>query len=295
MGIQHNPVATEHELGEIRALVERQSGILFEGSRERLLATRVGEHLGAKKMAHGSELLRAILASNVEYEELLERLLTQETSFFRYPDVFHALQNHVLPELHLRKLWTSPRALRVWSAGCATGEEPYSIAMTMVETLESPDAWVLSVLATDISRAALQQAERGVYSARQLAGLPAARLENHFTPVGGQYLIRPRIRNLVSFAPFNLVDQVYPGRFDCIFCMNVLIYFSEPQRTAIIERLQDYLEPGGFLFLGHAETLSGAKVNLRTIVHRDARVYQKPERALATDAGAGTHAGRSAR
>ena len=294
MSAKHNPVASEHELGEIRALVERQSGILFEGSRERLFATRVGEHLLEKKMAHGAELLRAIRASNVEYEELLQRLLTQETSFFRYPDVFDTLQKCVMPELHMRKLWASPRSLRVWSAGCATGEEPYSIAMAMVETLECAEAWDLSVLATDISRAALQQAERGVYSARQLAGLAPARLENHFTLVAGQYIIKPRIRNLVSFAPFNLVNQVYPGRFDCIFCMNVLIYFSEPQRTAIIERFQDYLEPGGFLFLGHAETISGANVNLRTILHRDARVYQKPEPSLTTQTSPAMPAGRSA-
>jgi chemotaxis protein methyltransferase CheR len=293
LGTQNNPVATEHELGEIRALIERHSGILFEGSRERLFATRVGEHLSEKKMAHGSELLRAIRASNVEYEELLQRLLTQETSFFRYPDMFDALQKRVLPELHMRKLWTSPRSLRVWSAGCSTGEEPYSIAMAMVETLECPDGWELKVLATDISRTALQQAERGVYSPRQLAGLTPARLENHFTLVDGQYLVKPRIRNLLSFAPFNLVNQVYPGRFDCIFCMNVLIYFSEPQRTAIIERFQDYLEPGGFLFLGHAESLNGARVNFRTIVHRDARVYQKPERASTTESSAAIPAGRS--
>jgi chemotaxis protein methyltransferase CheR len=293
LGTHHNPVATEHELGEIRALVERHSGILFEGSRERLFSTRVSEHLKEKKMAHGAELLRAIRASNVEYEELLQRLLTQETSFFRYPDVFDALQKKVLPELHMRKLWASPRSLRVWSAGCATGEEPYSIAMALYESLESPEAWDIKILATDISRAALLQAERGVYSPRQLAGLPPARLEAHFTLADGQYLVKPRIRNLLSFAPFNLVNQVYPGRFDCIFCMNVLIYFSEPQRTAIIERFQDYLEPGGFLFLGHAESLSGAQVNFRTIRHRDARVYQKPERAVAGESGAEMPAGRS--
>jgi chemotaxis protein methyltransferase CheR len=195
----------------------------------------------------------------------------------------------------MRKFWASPRSLRVWSAGCATGEEPYSIAIAMAETLEFTEAWELNVLATDISRPALQQAERATYSPRQLAGLAPSRLENHFTRVADHYVVKPRIRNLVTFAPFNLVNQVYPGRFDCIFCMNVLIYFSKPQRTAIIERFQDYLEPGGFLFLGHAESLNGAQVNFRTIIHRDARVYQKPERVLTTETGPAKPAERSAR
>lgn len=275
MGTPHNPAASAHELAELRALIEQQSGIVFEGSRERLLATRVGEHLAEKNMAHGAELLRAVRASQTEYAELLERLLTQETSFFRYPDVFDVFQKRVLPELHMRKFWENPRSLRVWSAGCATGEEPYSIAIAIAE-MRFSEAWEISVLATDISRQALHQAKQGAFSRRQLQGLMPDQRTAYFIPMDGRYVLKPQIRNLVSFAPLNLVDQVYPGRFDCIFCMNVLIYFNEQRRWAIIRQFEDYLEPGGFLFLGHAETVNGAGVNFRTIIHRDGRIYQKP-------------------
>ena len=291
--MKHNPVVTEHELGEFRSLIEQRSGILFEGSRERLFASRVREHLAEKKLAHGSELLRAIRGSNVEYDALLERLLTQETSFFRYPDVFEVLEKRVLPELHMHKFWQNPRSLRVWSAGCATGEEPYSIAITVAETIEFSEAWDISILATDISRQALQFAERGRYPRRELEALTPAQLEAHFTRDGNDFTVRPRIRSLVSFAPMNLAQPVYPGRFDCIFCMNVMIYFSEERRDQLIQRFHDYLEPGGFLFLGHAETVTGSGANFRTIVHKDGRVFQKPDRVEVREVTPGSPAGRS--
>src|SRR5438309_1209145 len=108
---------SEHELSEIRMLIEERTGICFDESRERFFSTRVREHLRAKGIAHGTELLRAMRKSNIEYEGLLERLLTQETSFFRYPGVYQAFEKRVLPELHTKKFWNNPRTLRIWSAG----------------------------------------------------------------------------------------------------------------------------------------------------------------------------------
>ncbi|HEX8871692.1 MAG TPA: CheR family methyltransferase, partial [Candidatus Acidoferrum sp.] len=124
-----------HELSEIRTLIEERTGIHFDESRERFFSTRVREQMKERGFSRGVELLRAIRKTNVEYEALLERLLTQETSFFRYPAVFEAFEKRVLPELHVKKFWKNPRTLRVWSAGCSTGEEPYSIAITIVDSL----------------------------------------------------------------------------------------------------------------------------------------------------------------
>ncbi|MFB3916942.1 MAG: protein-glutamate O-methyltransferase CheR [Terriglobales bacterium] len=267
---------SEHELSEISALIERRSGIHFDTSRERFFSTRVREHAVAKKMAHGSDLLRIISGSNVEYDSLLERLLTQETSFFRYPDVYDALEKKVLPELHMKKFWENPRNIRIWSAGCATGEEPYSIAITLADALAFADAWNIQILATDISRQALRHGECGVYPRRELEALTPKQIDSYFTRIGEQFMVKPRIRNMVSFAPMNLAQAVYMGRFDCIFCMNVLIYFSEERRNALVQRFHDYLEPGGYLFLGHAETVAGTPVKFQTIINRDARIYQKP-------------------
>jgi chemotaxis protein methyltransferase CheR len=182
----------------------------------------------------------------------------------------------VLPELHMKKFWESPRSLRIWSAGCATGEEPFSIAMTVADALEFADAWNIHILATDISRKALDHADAGIYEARELDTVTPKQRELYFARSGGQFTVRPRIRNMVTFAPMNLAQVVYMGKFDCIFCMNVLIYFSEERQAQLVQRFYEYLEPGGYLFLGHAESISKADVKFETHVYRDARIYQKP-------------------
>src|SRR5262245_2532122 len=267
---------SDHELSEIRGLIETRSGILFDDSRERFFSSRVREHVQARKLAHGTDLLRLIKSSNVEYDSLLQRLLTQETSFFRYPAAFEALEKKVLPELHMKKFWESPRSLRIWSAGCATGEEAFSVAMTVADALEFADAWNIHILATDISRQALDHAELGIYEARELEAVSPKQRELHFSRSDGKFVVRPRIRNMVTFAPMNLAQVVYMGKFDCIFCMNVLIYFSEERQAQLIQRFYEYLEPGGYLFLGHAESINRADVKFDTHIYRDARIYQKP-------------------
>jgi len=267
---------SEHELREIRGLIEQRSGMLFDHSRERFFSSRVREHVEAKKLAHGTDLLRLIKNSNVEYDALLQRLLTQETSFFRYPAIFEVLERKVLPELHMKKFWENPRSLRIWSAGCSTGEEPYSVAMTIADALEFADAWNIHILATDVSREALESAEHGIYGAREVEALSPRQRELYFSRTNSHYVVKPRIRNMVTFAPMNLAQVVYMGKFDCIFCMNVLIYFSEERQAQLIQRFYEYLEPGGYLFLGHAESVTKADVPFETHIYQDSLVYQKP-------------------
>src|ERR1700674_227298 len=174
---------SEHELSEIRMLIEERTGICFDESRERFFSTRVREHLRAKNMPNGTDLLRAIRKSNIEYEGLLERMLTQETSFFRYPGVYEAFEKRVLPELHVKKFWKNPRTLRIWSAGCSTGEEPYSIAITIADSLSFADSWNVEILATDVSRVALKHAENGSYSGRSISSVSEAQLTAHFNGI----------------------------------------------------------------------------------------------------------------
>jgi chemotaxis protein methyltransferase CheR len=271
-----NAGLTETELDEIRTLIEQRSAILLDSSRERFFSARLGEYLGEKGLASGSDLLRHLRASSTEYESLLERLLTQETSFFRYPGVYEALEKRILPEIQDRKFWENPRTLRIWSAGCSTGEEPYSIAVTLCDALKFAEAWEIEILATDISRRALRHAERGLYSRRSLQDLSLRQLETYFLATKHGFQVRPRIRRLVSFAQMNLAESVYVGKLDCIFCMNVLMYFSEERRLAILRRFYDALEPGGYFLLGHAETLSQAPVKFEPFVLGDCRLYRKP-------------------
>lgn len=267
---------TDYELDEIRTLIERRSGILFDASRERFFSTRIREHMATKHLAHGTDLLRKLHASNVEYETLVERLLTQETSFFRYPAVFEAFQRKVLPELHMKKFWENPRSLRVWSAGCATGEEPYSIAISVADALMFSEAWNVEILATDISKNALKYAQEGTYPRRNLGHLSPRQLDAYFTASGTEHVIKPRVQRMVSFAPMNLAQAVYLGRLDCIFCMNVMIYFSEARRNSLIQHFYEYLEPGGYLFLGHSESVSNVPVKFESVVCGDCILYRKP-------------------
>ena len=267
---------TDYELDEIRTLIERRSGILLDASRERFFSTRIREHMAAKHLAHGTDLLRKVHASNVEYDMLVERLLTQETSFFRYPAVFEAFQRKVLPELHMKKFWENPRSLRIWSAGCATGEEPYSIAISVADALMFSEAWNVEILATDISKNALKSAQEGVYQRRSLGQLSPRQLDAYFSAVDNGHVVKSRIRRMVSFAPMNLAQAVYLGRLDCIFCMNVMIYFSETRRNSLIQHFYEYLEPGGYLFLGHSESMSNVPVKFESVVCGDWILYRKP-------------------
>jgi len=267
---------SEHELSEIRMLIEERTGIHFDSSRERFFSARVREHLQERGYSRSAELLRAIRKTNVEYEALLEKLLTQETTFFRYPAVFEAFEKRVLPELHVKKFWKNPRTLRVWSAGCSTGEEPYSIAITILDSLSLAEAWDVEILATDIGRQALKHGERAIYSGRSLSSVNERQLATHFSSAEGSHQVKSRIRKLVNFVQMNLASPVYVGKMDLIFCMNVLIYFSEERRRALVQRFYDALEPGGYLFLGHSESIFKMPVKFQAIVLGDCILYRKP-------------------
>jgi chemotaxis protein methyltransferase CheR len=267
---------SEHELSEIRMLIEERTSIRFDESRERFFSTRVREHMARKGHARGIDLLRAVKKTNFDFQELLESLLTQETSFFRYPGVFEAFEKRVLPELHIRKFWKNPRSLRIWSAGCSTGEEPYSIAITVADAISFADAWNVEILATDIGRQALAIAERGIYSGRSIASVNEKQIATHFQAVDAGSQIRPRLRKMVNFVQMNLTNSVYLGKMDVIFCMNVLIYFSEDRRRELVQHFYSVLEPGGYLFLGHSESISKMPVKFQAIVLNDCILYRKP-------------------
>jgi chemotaxis protein methyltransferase CheR len=272
----HEISLTEHELSEIRMLIHERTGISFDESRERFFSTRVREHMQEKGHKRGTELLRAVRKATPDYQALLERLLTQETTFFRYPGVYETFEKRVLPEVHIKKFWKNPRTLRVWSAGCSTGEEPYSIAITVADTLANSEAWNVEILATDIGRQALDIAERATYSGRAIGSVSERQLAAHFAPVGNAHQVRPKIRKMISFVQMNLSNPVYVGKMDLIFCMNVLIYFSEERKRELVQRFYDALEPGGYLFLGHSESISKMPVKFQAIVLNDCILYRKP-------------------
>jgi chemotaxis methyl-accepting protein methylase len=278
-----SPIAAilEHELSEIRLILERKTGILIQTPGEKL-SEIVAEHLDARQSASVTNLLERLRSSDSECESLTERLVDSKTGFFRCPAAFDSLAQIAIPALQARKAAEHPHNLRVWSAGCATGEETYSIAMSVCQALNcSAGAWKIHIVGSDIRRDALQAAERGLYPRRALRHVSHQLVQTHFARVGQHLLLKPRLRNLVTFTHMNLAAPSYIGRFDCIFCTDVLPHFSTSQRVALVQRLHLYLEPGGFLFLGDGEKIPAMDVKFNYHKNADYILYQKPLAAAA--------------
>lgn len=274
----------DHELSELRLLLERQSGVLLNSPQDVLVA-KVADYLEARRFSSIADLMGRLQSSDTECERLLEQLLDGETGFFRHSAAFAALEKEVLPALRARKGNESGQSLRILSAGCSTGEEAYSIGLTVCNDVnEFGSAWTIHILACDIRQSALTFAERGLYSQRELAALPPALLHNYFARVDQHFLAKPRLRNLITFTQMNLARPAYLGRFDCIFCMDVLPQFSTAQRIALAQRLHLYLEPGGYLLLGDGEKLPTADLPFQAELRKGCTLYRKP---LASAARAG--------
>ena len=274
----------EHELTELRLLLERQAGVLLNAPRE-VLCERITEYLEQRRISSVADLLGRLQNSDSESERLLDGLLDGETGFFRHPAAFAAFEKEILPELHFRKSAESAQSLRILSAGCSTGEEAYSIALSVCTAMNLNGAsWTIHILASDVRQSALTFAERGLYPQEAAQKIPASLVNEYFVRVDHHVLAKPRLRNLITFTQMNLARPAYLGRFDCIFCMDVLPHFSTAQRMALAQRLHLYLEPGGYLLLGDGEKLPSMDIAFQSESRKGCTLYRKP-RAAAARAG----------
>jgi two-component system, chemotaxis family, CheB/CheR fusion protein len=356
----------EHELSELRLLVERQAGILLDCPNS-ALAAHVGEYLEHQQLESTGALLERLRASDHDpclLPAFLDGILNVNSGFFRHPGAMNALARFVVPQkINSRKPDEAPGTLRVWSAGCGTGEEAYSIAMAVchalgngsgggctngnrkdnkdrdakttasrnggiaessapVSALAGAKDWSIHIVGSDLLASAIEVAERGLYPQAALTGLPPATIRTFFSRIGTasggsngspegpeaqttqnhatngsalssrngsnglnsngvHLLVKPRLRSLVTFNTMNLTKPVYIGRFDCIFCMDVLPHLSRAQRSALIERLHLYLEPGGYLFLSQTEKLYAPNLNFRPETYDGYTLHRKPLAAAA--------------
>jgi chemotaxis methyl-accepting protein methylase len=281
--LQANVDVGQQELSELRLVLERQIGALLDTTAEKLTQA-LSEVLRSQPIASAGLLMERLRSSGAECELLAEHLLDGETRFFRHPAALRTLASVVLPEVEKRKPGP-PCSLRILSAGCSTGEEPYSIGMAVCEVVNcSGGGWSVNIVASDIRRQALETAERGLYPQAALKDIPSHLVQPYFAKVSEHLLVKPRLRNLVRFAPMNLARPSFLGQFDCIFCMDVLPRFSHAQRTMLVQRLHLYLEPGGYLFLGENEKLPASEVKFQNLVRDGYTVYQKAA-ALAAKSG----------
>jgi chemotaxis protein methyltransferase CheR len=236
------------------------SGLVMTEEKSYLMETRlqaVAQRHGHPSLAHLARTLRA-QPNDVLVREIVETMTTNESSFFRDLKPFEQFRKIILPAL-LKARAATGRMLRFWSAGCAAGQEPYSLAMILEEERLRLAGWHVSLLATDISAEMIERAKEGIYTQFEVQrGLPLKYLIRHFEPEADRWQIKPELRRMVEFRRGNLMSELGGlGRFDAIFCRNVLLYFDGPTKTSLLDRFGRILRPDGFLALGGAETTLG--------------------------------------
>lgn len=257
-----------------RALVYRESGIHLADHKRVMVASRLQKRLSELGLTSFDEYYALVVgASNdVELRVMLDRISTNLTEFFREPRHFTFLRDHVLPEL------AESQSVRIWSAACSSGEEPYSIAMTVADARGLPAARHCRILASDISTRMLASAAAGLYPSARVLALNPSLVRRHFlrgTDVRADLVkVKPHLADMVVFRRINLMEDRYPikGLLDVIFCRNVMIYFDRATQDRVVARLSECLKPGGYLFLGHAESMPEMTPALR---HVAPTIYQK--------------------
>jgi chemotaxis protein methyltransferase CheR len=265
---------TDAVFEQYRSLIYTESGITFTPANRSILESRLKEQLRERKIdsvqAHYSE----ITGDKEKLKLFLDAITTNLTSFFRNIAQFNAFEKFVIPELiNTIKKTSTDRTIRVWSAGCSTGEEPYTIAMLLSEILPPP--WKFELLASDLSLKCLMTAKEGFYADNRVVGIPDNYLVKYFDKVEGGYHIKSDIHSKIKFDYHNLKNDSGHRNFDIIFCRNVIIYFDEAAQLAVINRFWDAMASKSFLFIGHSESLFGMDTKFEFVKTEWATLYRK--------------------
>ncbi len=280
---------SNNEITELITFIQKLCGICLNESKLYLLETRLDDILKQHGIASYQELARRAASPGAARlrQEIIDAITTRETLFFRDESPFQALQHKVLPELiDLKEGSPFPRRIRIWSAACSTGQEPYSIAIVLRETIPNVDSWDIQILATDISQEAIDKASRGEYEQFEIQrGLPLRLLNQYFVNQGKTWRVRDELRWMVKFEQRNLLEPfIGLGPFDIVFCRNVLIYFDKPTRKDILLRICKVMPEHGYLFVGSSEYLGEFGPQFRPQHHCRA-VYYRPNLPASNESG----------
>jgi len=255
---------SDAEFELLRSLMYQQSGIHLKDAKRELLKGRLAKrlrHYGFDTFAEYYDLLKNQDYGGAELQEMINAVTTHKTSFFREGHHFDDLRKRLLVPARLAAEQGRSAPIRIWSAGCSSGEEPYSLAITVAATWQPLPMRDVKILGTDIDTAVLETARTGVYPSESVRDLPLDVLRQNFQRGRGEYgglvQVKPQIRDLVRFRRLNLFEETWPfrGEFDAIFCRNVMIYFDREVQRRVLERFARYLKPGGLLYAGHSENL----------------------------------------
>ncbi len=269
---------TTDEFGLFRDWIHEHAGLFVDAGDNDPLSVSVLTRSKVRGTSDVAEYFRLLSADEAEFKELMNLVTINETSFFRFPAQFDALRDRVVPEL-LETAAPNATGLRVWSAGCSTGEEPYSIAMTLLDSAAGASV-PLRVVGTDVSTQALERARAARYPKRAVATLPEHSVARWFEHTDGDVRPKRAAREVCEFGYHNLARQPYPAEFasgwDVIFCRNVTIYFQRALIMQVIGRFLEALRPGGYLFIGHSETLTAINDRFETREMGGVFLYRKP-------------------
>lgn len=264
----------ENGLKKILEFIRERKGVDLSSYRRNFLLRRLRLRLSAAKVKGYLEYVRILEKNPDEFNLFLDELSINVTEFFRDPDVFSAFRDLVLSEIIQKKLASGSRSLRIWSSACATGEEPYSIAILAKEALKDKTDFTVRILASDVDTQALEKAAKGEYEARALQRIDPSVLKKYFVPLGAaRYRVREDIRKMVRFRAHNIFHEPPFKCLDIIFCRNIIIYLNRALTKELFTTFSRLLVPGGYLVLGKVETLW--ERDLFVPVDLKAKIYQK--------------------
>ncbi|WP_305041840.1 CheR family methyltransferase [Geoalkalibacter sp.] len=272
---------TNEEFRLMRELIYQHCGLHFSEDNKYLLEKRLSKQVRLHNFKNFKDyyyLLRYSKTRDQELAQAIDLLTTNETYFFREESQLRTFIQEIIPEVKARREKEGSRKLRIWSAGCSTGEEPYTLAMLL---LQRPDlaGWQIDIIGTDISQRVLQVARKGIYGSSSFRATDAKYMRSYFEEVEGKYRIVDQVRRMVSISHLNLFEDTRVallGQMDAIFCRNVIIYFDLEAKKKVVENFYQRLHPEGFLLLGHSESLINisTRFSLRHFTHD--MVYQRP-------------------
>jgi chemotaxis protein methyltransferase CheR len=273
---------TNEEFTQLRDFIYEQSGIFIAETRKYLVENRLANRLKELNLKNFGEyyyFLRFDPGRRAELTKLFEVITTNETSFYRNPPQLQVFQEKVL-KAELEKLRLArTRRLRIWSAGCSTGEEPYTLAMILHEVLKAETPmWDIKITANDLSESVLAAARKGLYSEYALRTTPKDIISRYFRKEGPVYTVEPKLKSMISFGSINLSDKAMLRRVErshIVFCRNVIIYFDDEMKRQVIESFYDNLLPGGCLLIGHSESLHNISRAFKPEHHTGTIVYRK--------------------
>src|SRR5579859_3917668 len=288
---------SEPEYKLLQTLVYQECGMYFDERRAHFLQDRLQRRLKICGLDTFYAYYRLLTSyqGKAELSALVENLTVNETSFFRNKPQLELFQKNVLEELLKRKQERRDWSLRLWCAGCSTGQEPYTLAMQVCDALAYyylrnplpfempspkpliPPPWKLEIVASDISYASLRSAQEGIYNELQMEPVDYTTRLRYFEKSSDKYSVKPQLKELVQFDFHNLKTEFLPRRNDIILCRNVMIYFDEAEQKRLIEKFWHCLNPGGFLFVGHAESLFGLTQKFRMIHENNGTAYKRIE------------------